>query len=278
MPFTLLSHQAPVLPLKMLRPRWFCGTALAIGSMAPDLEYFFHGDPTSLHGHTLAGQLYFCLPLTLALVWVVRSVVAEPLALHLPDAPPLHMRDYRVVHHTPGRARASAIDLLRVVTSALIGSLSHLFLDGFTHDEGWAVQLLPALRPSLFELFGKPVPGYRLLQGGGSLLLALLTLWMLGQIGRRRLLLRWASPVPPSRLRPTAASRRVLLLSTVLFTAGGTLFRVGVADSVRAFSHVWYWGHEVLQAACFGFIGLCVGAVAARRRMTPIARPVSVPG
>jgi hypothetical protein len=278
MPFTLFAHQAPVLPLKMWRPRWFCGTALVVGSMAPDLEYFFHADPISDHGHTLAGQLYFCLPLTLAVVWVVRRVVAEPLAMHLPDAPPLHLRDYRVIARARATTTRKGIDLLRVVTSALVGSLSHLFLDGFTHDEGWAVQRLPALRPSLFQLFGKAVPGYRLLQGGGSLLLGLITVWLVARIGRDRSLLRWASPMPPAALRSTPASRRALLLSAVGFTIGGTLFRVGVADSVHAFSQAWYWGHEVLQGACWGFVGLCVGAFLARRRMVPAARAIEIPG
>ncbi|MDP4013047.1 MAG: DUF4184 family protein [Candidatus Nanopelagicales bacterium] len=43
MPLTFGSHQAVVLPLKMLKPRWFDGTALVIGSMAPDLFFLTHG-------------------------------------------------------------------------------------------------------------------------------------------------------------------------------------------------------------------------------------------
>ncbi|MEU7905931.1 DUF4184 family protein [Actinoplanes sp. NPDC049118] len=36
---TFSSHPAAVLQLKVWRPRWVDGVALAIGSMAPDLAY-----------------------------------------------------------------------------------------------------------------------------------------------------------------------------------------------------------------------------------------------
>lgn len=39
MPLTLFAHQVPTMGLKMARPRWFDGTALCLGSMAPDLGY-----------------------------------------------------------------------------------------------------------------------------------------------------------------------------------------------------------------------------------------------
>src|SRR5438552_11102134 len=97
MPFTFFAHQAPVMPLKLVFPRRFCGLALAVGSMAPDLEYFFRGQLGSVVGHTLAGQFYFCLPLTLLLVWVIRNVVAEPLSCHLPDGGGFHLRDLRAL-------------------------------------------------------------------------------------------------------------------------------------------------------------------------------------
>jgi len=58
MPFTFLSHQAPVLPLKIAAPRWFDGTALVLGSMAPDLFFVTHGSDCYIGAHgTLWGFL-----------------------------------------------------------------------------------------------------------------------------------------------------------------------------------------------------------------------------
>lgn len=62
MPFTLLAHQAPVLPLKLAHPRAWSGTALVLGSV---------GRTVSEYGHTLEGQLVLRVPATLAL-WILR--------------------------------------------------------------------------------------------------------------------------------------------------------------------------------------------------------------
>src|SRR5688572_1173917 len=132
MPFTFFAHQTPVIPLKLLFPRRFSGLALAIGSMAPDIEYFLRPDDARLVGHTLLGQFYFCLPLTLLLVWVVRSIVAEPLSRHLPDGGGFHLRDLAALARP-----LSPLDWLKAALSALVGSFSHLFIDGFSHYNGW---------------------------------------------------------------------------------------------------------------------------------------------
>src|SRR5205814_3698742 len=103
------------------------GTALVVGSMAPDLHYvlFQTLDPTP--SHSLPGQLYYCLPLTLALVFAINRT-APVIAAHLPDAGPLHLRDMRALG-APMNVRAWLI----AAASALIGSFSHIALDAFTH-------------------------------------------------------------------------------------------------------------------------------------------------
>src|SRR4051812_19906912 len=52
-PLTILAHQAAVLPLKLARPRWFDGTALVIGSMAPDLVFVLHGTNLYTDAHRI---------------------------------------------------------------------------------------------------------------------------------------------------------------------------------------------------------------------------------
>ena len=71
MPLTFPSHAAAVLPLKLWRPRWFDGVALVVGSAAPDFPYAL--DPyLKIHAHTWWGLVWFCIPVTIAVSWLVR--------------------------------------------------------------------------------------------------------------------------------------------------------------------------------------------------------------
>ncbi|WP_243420880.1 DUF4184 family protein [Micromonospora globispora] len=131
MPLTFPSHLAPVLPLKLWRPRWFDGVALATGAVAPDVGYLFAGtrlDPGS-DTHTLAGLLWWCLPVALGYAWLVRRTVAG-IAVHLPGEQVFGWRRYaalRGVRH-PWRI---------TVCSALLGATSHLGWDWLTHTDRW---------------------------------------------------------------------------------------------------------------------------------------------
>jgi hypothetical protein len=105
-PFTFASHQGPVLPLKIAAPGLFDGTALAIGSMAPDLVFALHGSPWYVEAHALGAQFWFCLPLTIALTWLVKARVAGVLAPHLPGAGAFRLRDYGLLAAWPGLSTA----------------------------------------------------------------------------------------------------------------------------------------------------------------------------
>ena len=61
----------------MAAPRATSGTALVIGSMAPDVEYFLNGYPTSTVSHTWLGQLTFCLPVTLVLFLIEKESAVQ---------------------------------------------------------------------------------------------------------------------------------------------------------------------------------------------------------
>ncbi len=60
MPFTL-AHPAAVLPVKNKWPHLFNGTALILGSMAPDFEYFIRFKAQGTIGHSIPPpfQRYF---------------------------------------------------------------------------------------------------------------------------------------------------------------------------------------------------------------------------
>ncbi|MGW8570739.1 DUF4184 family protein [Streptomyces niveus] len=145
MPFTL-SHPAAVLPL--LRSP-FCPAALVCGALAPDAPYFLSGagipvsaqswyEPflNATYSHTLPG-LTVALPFTLvllALYGLTRRPVAELLPPRLAGA--------GVPRRTGGYPRRAGWVLL----SALIGVLTHLAWDSFTHYDGYVVTHLSFLR------------------------------------------------------------------------------------------------------------------------------------
>jgi Domain of unknown function (DUF4184) len=265
MPFTFLSHQAPVLPLKMVRPDWFDGTALVMGSMAPDLALFAYGTGVNVDSHSIAAQFWLCLPLTLILTWTVKRLMAAPLGAHLPDGGGFHLRDYgRLGAWRPPRT-VSGWGIL--VASAVVGSLSHIIADAFTHDSGWAVENLAPLRTPVFELpsnvGGHTLYVYSLLQGGLSLVGAAVTIWLLLVIGRRRCIAAW-HPVP-NPLAPTPASRRLLLGWTLVGAIAGLVAAIAVHTDGRHEVIIWF--------AAFAFLGLLVGCLTARLTMTTIPQP-----
>ncbi|MBQ1043548.1 MULTISPECIES: DUF4184 family protein [unclassified Micromonospora] len=129
MPLTFPSHLAPVLPLKLWRPRWFDGVALCAGAVAPDSAYLLTGTPLALgmRTHTLGGLLWWGLPVALAYAWVARRVVAG-VAAHLPG---------RRLFGWPWCATLAGVrhPWQVSVCSALIGAFSHVAWDRVSHSE-----------------------------------------------------------------------------------------------------------------------------------------------
>ena len=84
MPFTP-AHPAIVLPLLRRTRRWLSASGLIVGSMAPDLEYFFRLRPGGGAGHALLGVLWLDLPLSLLIIGLFHGIVKKPLIFSLPD-------------------------------------------------------------------------------------------------------------------------------------------------------------------------------------------------
>jgi len=119
------------------------------------------------------------------LTWIVKCVIAAPLVESLPDAGPFHLRDY-------GRLDAwqspmNGVGWFILIGSAAVGAVSHILIDSFTHGFGWVVQNVGALQAEAFVLpdsfTGRPVYVHDLLQLGGTVIGAAITLWCLRSIG-----------------------------------------------------------------------------------------------
>lgn len=124
MPLTFPAHQAVVLPLKLWRPRWFDGTALVVGAGVPDVLNVL-GFVDTFESHNWSG-VAVAVPFTVIYATVLRRYAVDGLFGSMPDFGPLKARSYRVLR----RGRPT---LLVTLWSALIGVLSHVIVDSFTH-------------------------------------------------------------------------------------------------------------------------------------------------
>lgn len=159
MPFTP-AHSAIVLPFIRINPRFVSATGLIVGSVTPDFEYFFKMSVSGVHGHTLWGLLYFDLPVATGLALVFHLIVKRNL---INNTPSYFQKKFRILLE---------FDFLRYlkrnypafIVSALIGSLSHIFWDGFTHSAGFFVNELPFYRGAYVPFEGVDYPLWYALQ------------------------------------------------------------------------------------------------------------------
>ncbi len=158
MPFTP-AHAAAVLPFA--KSRWFSSTALLIGSMAPDAEYFLRLQKHSLISHTLPGILLFNLPVTILLSLVFHTLLREPVIRHLP----LYLRQKALAVHYPNWVVYLRKNRLMISVSALLGIGSHLIWDSFTSNTSVVVQHMPILQKMVqLPLLTGPMMACRLVQ------------------------------------------------------------------------------------------------------------------
>jgi membrane-bound metal-dependent hydrolase YbcI (DUF457 family) len=135
MPFTV-SHAAAVLPIHSLSRHKLPLTALMIGSMAPDFGYFFAHQTSRQLTHGIAGLFIFALPVGLA-VWLFYVAFLEKAAITL-----LSDRWHTRFAHTEAITPAL---VLRAALAILLGAITHLLWDSFTHRGTFVTDAVPAL-------------------------------------------------------------------------------------------------------------------------------------
>ncbi|MEU3986443.1 DUF4184 family protein [Streptomyces sp. NPDC026672] len=276
MPFTL-SHAAAVLPVVRTdgtgRGR-LVPAVLVAGSFAPDMTYYAAsvvpgGMEFGSVTHSFAGVFTVDVAIAWALVglWLL---VREPLVALLPRG-----RQGRIAALTRcgvprGRVRPGGVAWWYV--SAVLGALTHVVWDAFTHHDRWGMRLVPALG---WEAGGLPLYWY--LQYGGSAVAAVVITVFLVRAVRR-------APDAVAGVRDAVAGVPVLSVRD----RWGALAVLGGCAAVAAVRRVVRWWAyrgavakpwEVVPTVCFGagaglVAGLLVYAVAVRVRR-PVA-PVPV--
>ncbi|NJP49529.1 DUF4184 family protein [Streptomyces sp. SBST2-5] len=269
MPFTL-SHAAAVLPAVRgdgsgrgaLVP-----AVLVAGSFAPDMTYYAasllsgameFGDVT----HAFWGVFTVDVVIAWALVglWLL---IREPLVALLPAG--RQARTAALLRCGEPRDRPRPSLVARWYASAVLGALTHVVWDAFTHLDQWGVRVFPVLGR---EIAGSPLYWY--LQYGGSAVAALVIALFLAR-ALRRTDARQAPGVP-------------LLSAADRWAALALLMGCALVAAVHRATRWWaHWGPvakpwELIPAVCFGAgagLALALPLYAAAVRMRRPAAPAT---
>ncbi|MCB9737827.1 MAG: DUF4184 family protein [Deltaproteobacteria bacterium] len=160
MPFTA-SHIAAILPLQRTRLPL---AALVVGAMVPDAP-LFAGVDAYAQTHSLLGTLTTDALIGAVLLTAWRSLWRQPTLWTLPNAIRARWPDQR----------EAAKGWLWLYLGLVVGSMTHVLWDGWTHRSGTFVELFPLLRLRAPRV---DVPIYKLLQWSSSILgLFATTVW-----------------------------------------------------------------------------------------------------
>ncbi|MFF7736782.1 DUF4184 family protein [Streptomyces sp. NPDC007984] len=267
MPFTL-SHAAAVLPAVRTDGTGrgaLVPAVLVAGSLAPDMTYYAasvlsgameFGDVT----HSVAGVVTVDVLIAWALVglWLLMR---EPLVALLPRA--RQKRVAALLRCGAPRARVRPSLVVRWYVSAVLGALTHVVWDAFTHLDRWGMRLFPVLGR---EVAGSPLYWY--LQYGGSAVAAVVIAVFVAR-ALRRVPVGEPVGVPVLVVRDRWAAAAVV---------GG----FALVGAVQRASRWWaYWGSaakpwEIVPTVCFGAGAGLVPALLLYAVGVRVLRPVPV--
>jgi hypothetical protein len=246
MPFTP-AHIAAVLPL---RKRWnLVWSAMVIGSMAPDFEYFLTLGPKSHRFHEFPGIVIYTLPLSFFILWVLHRFMKGPVLEFLPTGVAERM--------DPGPFSFRGLGHIALILLSLsIGIATHLAWDAFTHESTIITERFPVEHANVPLPVVGPKKVYKVLQFGSSAVgLALLTANFLS----------WYSRTKPRRKLAPAYSKAAKIAFWTLTSLASIVFglyhafvqlaseelplRVAVVITVVSAMAVFFW--EVLAFSVF---------------------------
>ncbi|MEU1405113.1 DUF4184 family protein [Streptomyces sp. NPDC005728] len=269
MPFTL-SHAAAVLPAVRRdgsgRGR-LVPSVLVAGSFAPDLTYYAASVlPGGMEFGTVTHSLPGVVGVDVLISWAqvgLWLLVREPLVALLPRG--RQGRPAALLRCGAPRARVRVVSVLWWYVSAVLGALTHVVWDAFTHHDRWGSRLIPALGR---EVEGMPL--YTWLQYGTSAVAAVVIAVFLARALRR------APAGEPAGVPALSARDR--------WWAGAVLGGCALVAAVQRATRWWaYWGTnanpwDLVPTLCFGVgAGLVLGVLVYAAGVR-VWRPAGVPG
>ncbi|TCJ86874.1 uncharacterized protein DUF4184 [Cocleimonas flava] len=180
MPFTV-SHTVAVIPLYKYLGKYGAMSPLIIGSMTPDIAYI---TPFLVHqrmdSHSLIGLYLFCIPMGLTVYFLYHFLMAPVITSVLPKFIQKHLGSHLFQGKLPD------IPSHVLVLSLVVGALTHIIWDFFTHETGLP-QFIHWMDVPLTAIDGYDIMPYRVLQHFSSLFgLALLVFWGMRWLNRNK--------------------------------------------------------------------------------------------
>lgn len=180
MPFTF-SHPAAILPLCKANKLPVSVTGLIIGSMVPDFEFLFLLRESDYIGHMWPGIILFNIPAAIAAAFLFHYLIRDSLILHLPGFLKQRFsgflsfswKDYFKQHY------------ISFIVCVMTGVLSHVFIDAFTHKDGFMARPASFFQSEVNLLFIS-LPVYFFLQMLTSLSGALYLLWFVLRLPKEK--------------------------------------------------------------------------------------------
>jgi Domain of unknown function (DUF4184) len=254
------AHPAAVLPLRpVFRNRLpFC--ALVVGSMTPDFGFYFGSFAISRMAHTLWGVLTICLPSGLVLLAIIRTL-HRPIGGLLPFP---HRQRLLSLAPLPSLRGPSAFFWASI--ALLVGALTHVVWDSFTHQSGYSVSHWPILQNTAFFIGKKGFELYEVLQDTSSVLGAAIVIFAYRQWVRGSDISRNAQEQADDRWRYQLLA--ILAISALVVAAPLAYFVAlgahGVTNLVLFFVRLLIYGTTAF------FTLLCVVSIAVAHRASKV--------
>lgn len=134
-------------------------TGLVIGSLSPDFEYFVRMKIQSDYSHGIVGLFLFNLPISILIAFVFHNIVKKSLFENAPKVIKSRIVNFLDFNWNKYFSRKWFV----VIISILLGAISHVFLDSFTHQDGFFVNTISFLKKEIF-IFNKQIPVYKFVQ------------------------------------------------------------------------------------------------------------------
>jgi hypothetical protein len=256
MPFTL-SHVAAAIPFRRTR---LVMSALVIGCMAPDFEFFLRFSPQGSFGHSLPGVFVFDLPVALIALWLFHAYAKEPLYAWLPESVQRRIQLGPTSLQIKGFAQFAMVSL-----SILIGVATHILWDSFTHPRLWPYRHWRFLHRTVqLPVYG-PMQYARVIQQASTVFGALLILLWLWHW------FRTTAPTQPETALNSGKSQRAAFFVVCVVALAAAAFRGFEVLEFEAPLHVhldkFAFESSVITAIDVFWLGVVVyGALRTRTR------------
>ncbi len=248
MPFTF-SHPAIVLPAVKLPRKYYSMSALVIGSMTPDFEYFIRMKDFSRYGHTIPGMFWFDLPLGLALLFIFHNVVRDTLIRYLPFSFNVRFSFAENFNWNKYFQKNAIV----VMVSLLVGIATHLLWDSFTHHDDYFARTIPFLDKKT-SIFNHSVYVAAVLQFASSI------------VGGTILLI-YIATLPEGRYtgKPNILNFWLMVIFIMIMVLNSRLY-------LRPISHRNLYGDAIVTLISGALIGILVMTVLLNNTRTPSYR------